>query len=293
MKSISSIGKNPKIQALCIGKFDGIHLGHQAIFSSLKSQISSESEGCVLVVCKNYSKPSLTPAQEEYLTLPIVCLELSEICAMSGEEFLLLLKDKYPNLSVIVIGEDFRFGKNRSCGIEELERYFKTIVVPEVKLDGEGIHTKAILSYLSKGNLNKVNAMLGRIYSIKGEIRKGQGLGREKLYPTLNIFCSSYILPQSGVYHTCTKLGDKIYQSVSFLGHRLSTDGEFCIESYLLGFDDEVQGGEMEIFFFEKIRDNQRFDSLEELKAQIAQDITLAKEYHSAKDTIALATSKL
>lgn len=287
MKSISSIGKNPKIQALCIGKFDGMHQGHQAIFSTLKSQIKSESEGGVLVICKNHSVPSLTPCQEEYLPMPMIYLDLAEISSMSGEEFLLLLKEKYPNLSVIVIGEDFRFGKNRSCGIEEVKKFFRTIVVPEVKLEGEGIHTKSILSYLSKGNLDKANAMLGRIYSIKGEIRKGQGIGREKLYPTLNLFTPLYALPQSGVYITCSKLGEKIYQSVSFLGHRLSTDGEFCIESYLLDFDDEVESGEMKIFFFQRLRENQRFHSLDELKAQIGQDIVLAKEYHSTKNTIA------
>ncbi|RDU69481.1 bifunctional riboflavin kinase/FAD synthetase [Helicobacter cholecystus] len=293
MKSISSIGRNPKVQALCIGKFDGMHQGHQAIFSTLSNQIRSKEEGSVLVVCKNRTNPSLTPFQEECFPLPMIYLELSEISSMSGEEFLLFLKDKYPNLFVVVVGEDFRFGKNRSCGIEELQKHFKTIIVPEVKLDGEGIHTQAILSYLAEGNLIKVNAMLGRIYCIRGEICKGQGLGREKLYPTLNLLAPLYILPQSGVYITCSKLKGKFYKSVTFLGHRLSTDGKFCIESYLLEFDDEIRSGEMEIFFFEKMRDNQHFNSLEELKIQIAKDIALAKEYHSAQETITLVTSKL
>lgn len=294
MKSISSIGKNPNIQALCIGKFDGIHLGHQAIFSALCSQISSLEEGLALVICKVPSAPSLTPFEEGLCHLCFLRLQLQEISSMSGKEFLSWLKTTYPNLQKIIIGEDFRFGKNRSCGIEELRGVFEVVVVDEVKLEGEGVHTQAILSYLQEGNIPKANAMLGRAYHIKGRVKRGQGIGKKELVPTINLVAPLYILPQSGVYITCTKLRGECYESVSFLGHRLSTDGEFCIESHLFGFGDEVEEDEeVEIVFFQKIRDNQKFSSLSALQEQIHQDIALAREYHSARETIALATSKL
>lgn len=294
MKSISSIGKNPNIQALCIGKFDGLHLGHQAIFSTLYSLVEERSQACVLVICKNRQSPSLTPFQESFIFLPLIYLELCSVAFMSGKEFVTLLKESYPSLKKIVVGEDFRFGKDRSCGIDELREGFEVIVVPEVKLEGEGVHTQAILSYLQKGDMPKVGAMLGRAYSIKGRVQRGQGLGSKELYPTINLGAPLYILPQSGVYFSATLVKNKIYTSVSFLGHRVSTDGAFCIESHLLDFSAKVQEGEeVEIIFFQKLRENQKFDSLPLLKEQISKDIAQAKEYHSAKDTIALATSKL
>lgn len=284
MKSILSIGKNPRIQALCIGKFDGVHLGHQAIFSTLYGEVEDKQEAGILIVCKSKDKPSLTPFQDSLCPLCCIHVELSEISSMGGEEFMDALKNSYPNLKKIIVGEDFRFGKGRSCGIEELKREFEVIVVPEVKLGNEGIHTQNILSYLSSGDLARVNAMLGRMYCIKGQVHRGQGLGKKELFPTINLSAPLYILPPDGVYLTSTNLKGKKYNSVSFLGHRLSTDGQFCIECYLLDFDDEVKDGEeIEVEFYQKLRENQKFNSLADLKSQIAQDILQAKAYHLAR----------
>ncbi len=119
--------------------------------------------------------------------------------------------------------------------------------------------------------------MLNRNYRVEGEIIKGQGLGGRKLVPTLNLKVYNYTLPKSGVYATLTEIDGVEFKSITFLGHRVSTDGLFAIETHIIGRDmGELHGG-VKIEFISFIRNSRKFGSLEELKGQIVEDIKFAK----------------
>ncbi|RDU70911.1 bifunctional riboflavin kinase/FAD synthetase [Helicobacter brantae] len=273
MKSFLSISKNNTISSICIGKFDGVHLAHQSIFASMPKE-----DSLVLLILREKERFALTPNPQELISLPVYFLELEKIKDMGDKEFADFLLHFLPHLKSIVVGYDFLFGKNRSYTPRDLKKFFEVIIVPEVSLEGEAIHTQNIIEYLKNGKIERANAMLGRAYAISGEVIKGQGIGAKELVPTLNLVSKGYILPQSGVYATISEIEGVRYKSVSFLGHRFSTDGEFAIESHLLDTHLSQSPKNLKIYFYQKIRENQKFASLFELREQINQDILQAQK---------------
>lgn len=270
MKNFSSICAN-EIESLCLGKFDAVHIGHQELFSKL------DAKGGVLII-DSLKPPYLTPRQEKWIPHPCFKIELNKIKDKNHQEFAEFLKKNFPNLRKIIVGYDFRFGKDRSYSPKDLEEFFDVCLVDQVNLDGMAVHRQHIFQALSQGQIKRANAMLGRIYSIKGKVISGQGRGKNECFPTLNLETKDYVLPKSGVYATLSKIDGVEYKSVSFIGHRLSSDGEFAIETHLLGTCFEDQASEVEIFFIEFLRENEKFSSFEQLKAQIAQDIARTQE---------------
>lgn len=274
MKSFLSISKNNSISSLCIGKFDGVHIAHQSIFSKLPPKHS-----IVLLINKCDEGEMLTPNPQNFTSLPVYFLELEKIKNMGDKEFSDFLLFYLPYLQKIVVGYDFCFGKNRAYTSRDLQKFFHVEIVPEVCWDGESVHTQNIVCALKNGEIQKANAMLGRVYSVCGEVVSGQGIGNKELVPTLNLNVKNYILPQSGVYTTLCKIGKKKYKSVSFLGHRVSTDGQFAIETHLIDVYVNDRPRKIEIFFYDKIRNNQNFKFLKDLKEQILSDIQIARNF--------------
>ena len=119
--------------------------------------------------------------------------------------------------------------------------------------------------------------MLGKNYKIKGQHIKGQGLGSSDFVPTINLKVSEFILPNEGVYATKTIINDKKYDSVSFLGHRITTDNSFAVETHILDINIQEVSKNIEIIFIDKIRDNEKFDNFNDLKKQIFIDIDNTK----------------
>lgn len=272
MKSILSICTNSEIECLCIGKFDGVHIAHQKLFSYL-----DRKRGAVLIV-DMLNPPYLTPMQEEWIPYPCYKVGFEEIRDKDCEAFALFLKAFFPNLKTIIVGYDFRFGKNRAYTPKDLEVFFEVCVVNQVNLDGVAVHRQNILEALQNGEISKANVMLGRIYSIQGKVIRGQGRGAKECVPTLNLEVRDYVLPKSGVYATLSEIGGVKYKSVSFVGHRLSSDGKFAIETHLLDTEFNQKEGEVKVSFVALIRENQKFDSLSLLRQQIQKDILKTKE---------------
>ncbi len=277
MLNFLSISSEPEIKSLAIGKFDGLHLGHQALFKELK-----DPKALLIIEKKHYTKGYLTPLKyrTKLVGMPLFFVYLEEISQLNALEFLELLKKKFPNLERLVVGYDFRFGHERQNDALFLkERFEKTIIVPEVKIQEISVHSKIIKLALSHGDLLLANKLLGRPYEVCGKVISGQGLGHKELAPTLNIKTKDFILPGFGVYASLVKVKDQIYQkSVSFIGNRLSTDQHFAIECHVLDTIIENPPKEIALRLIQKIRDNMRFSSLKELKNQIQQDILTAKE---------------
>jgi len=240
---------------LAIGGFDGVHFAHQKIL-----ELCDE----VLIIEKN---SSLTPFKNrcEYIKKKCHFYLLDEIKELSYLNFIQLIK-KELNPSKIVVGYDFRFGKNRKGEIKHLKQFFKTEIVDEIKLDNIPVHSKTIKNFLLNGEIEKATKFLNHLYKIKTIQIKGQGIGAKQLLPTLNLkLLDNYLIPKNGVYLT---LINKI-PSLTFIGIR-STDNQFSIETHLLADfeDNEIY----EIEFIKFLRENRKFNSLEELKKVIITD---------------------
>ena len=277
MKKFSSISKNKRITNITIGKFDSIHLAHRALIGAL------DKNGAVIMI-KNKSVEIVPQSEKKrHILRPIYTIKFNQIKNLSGKKFLKYLQKKLPNLRKIIVGEDFRFGKNRANSATDIPKIsaLKVQILPEMRINGTPVHSQNIRAFLARGAVDSANKLLGREYGIKGRIVKGQGIGAKSVFPTINAEVCDYVLPQSAVYATKTKIKGKIFHSISFIGKRLSVDNNFAIESHILG-DFEMQSGEilgkkMEIFFIQKIRDNAKFSDLNALKKQIAIDIKKAR----------------
>ena len=262
-----------KIDAIAIGGFDGMHAAHQYLFNELGEN------GAVLAIETGYANMTPSNDRQDHTHHPLFYYKLEDIKGLSGEAFVSKLKDDFPLLKKIVVGFDFHFGHKRSCSGKDLKEFFDGVVkiVDEVKLDDEAVHSNSIRKFLEVGNLERANLFLGYNYTLKGKVVKGQGLGKEKLVATLNLEIEGYMLPKEGVYASLTRLDDdRLYPSVSFIGKRHISDGSFAIETHIL--DTEViPSNKVEISFLHYIRENKAFESFEDLKKEIDNDIIEAK----------------
>jgi len=274
-KNFSTLVSKNTITSLAIGGFDGMHCAHQELFKHL------DENGAILSIESGYA--TLTPKKyrQEYSKYPIYYYVLKDIKHLAGDEFIKLLKEQYPKLQKIVVGFDFCFGKNRGYCIPQLKEIFEgeVVVVDEFKIDNIPVHSRTIREYISNGELTIANKLLNKEYKIYGTQIKGQGLGSKSFVPTINLKVDDFLLPQAGVYITKTILDEKEYDSITFLGHRVTTDGSYAIETHILNSDIKDDEYEIQIKFFKKIRDNKKFESFEGLKEQILSDINEAKDY--------------
>jgi riboflavin kinase/FMN adenylyltransferase len=269
----STILKKDSVDTLAIGSFDGIHVGHRQLLKHLGDN------GALFVIDKDQA--NLTPGikRSEYAGYPCMLLHFLKVKHLSGEEFVALLKREFTHLKKLVVGYDFFFGQHRSCNAHDLKRLFdgEVVIVEEFSYQGISVHSSLIRTYLKEGQLDDANRFLGREYSIIGDVIKGQGIGKSKLVPTLNLRVHEHLIPASGVYATRTKIGTMIYDSVSFVGIRHSTDGHFSVETHILDQDVGAVDGTIQLYFVRFLRENKHFDSLDALKAQINIDMQEAR----------------
>jgi len=261
--------------AIAIGGFDGMHVGHQHLFAALGEN------GCIVVIETGYANLTPKKERENFSHHPIIYLKLDDIRHLDAEGFIALLNEKFPKLQKIVVGYDFHFGKNRKYNFDDLKALFggEVEVVEEVSLHGDSVHSHKIRAKLQIGDIKGANLFLGHNYTIKGNHISGQGIGKKELVATINIKTNGYLIPKEGVYATLTRIDkeEHFHPSVSFVGHRVTTDGSFAIESHIL--DGEVFCDEKaSISFVEFIRNNEKFNSLDELKKAIKKDIAVASK---------------
>lgn len=263
-----------RVDSIAIGGFDGMHVGHKRLFDELGHH------GAIVVIETGYA--NLTPGdeREHYTHYPVVYYSLDDIRHLEGEEFVAMLQERFPHLKKIVVGYDFHFGKNRRYSHANLGELFKgeVKVVDQVCIDRDSVHSHKIRAKLQIGDINGANRFLGHNYQIKGSVIKGQGIGKTDLVSTINLECPGYLLPGEGVYAALTRINDEehFHPSVVFIGHRVTTDGSYAIESHILG---ETIGvcSKAALSFVKFLRKNQKFESLEHLKKAIIDDILNAK----------------
>ena len=263
------------IDSLAIGRFDGIHLGHRALFERLTK------DGAILAI--ETGRSNLTPPEfiDKYVDKKLVFYRLEEIKDLDALGFLKKLKNDFPDLKKIVVGEDFRFAKDRAAGVDELQTLWdgEVEVVPELRIEGIGVHSKYIRTLILDGNVERAAIFLGREYEIFGKKIKGQGIGAQKLVATINLDASGFLLPNEGVYISKIQISDRCYPSVTFVGHRVSTDGNFAVDTHIIGKFIDSENERYFLSFVKKIRGNKYFDSLSALKETIDSDIRQAENF--------------
>ena len=281
---------------VAIGKFDGVHLGHRELLITASKLARRAGLVSVCYIIENEgAKALLLPALRERhicelgIDKIIVQNLTHDFMNMSDLDFVKTILAEALSCAHVVVGYDFRFARGRSSGAEELKNLCKThgiecTVIPEVvcNLGSDSITASStnIRSFLSQGDVRSASAILGRAYSICGEVVHGRQLGRTLDFPTANIIPPrGLIIPKAGVYATRVTLGDKVYQSVTNIGDNptVSESNSITVETNIIGFDGDIYSKEITVEFTDRIRDEIKFASLDELKNQIKNDIQAAK----------------
>jgi riboflavin kinase/FMN adenylyltransferase len=295
-------GTDGKPSVVTIGNFDGVHLGHQKILGDTR-ELAARTQAMAIVLTF-YPHPArvLRPAQAPLLLMTLeqrlaaigklgldaaLVLPFDEALAkMSAEEFVTKYLKETLKASAVVIGNNFRFGRGQQGDAKLLHSMGLDVhPTPPVEVEGVAVSSSAIRLAVSEGRMEDAARMLGRPYSLAGEIVPGTGQGRKLVVPTLNLSTRQELLPKLGVYATETAVGGKAYRSATNVGTRPTFDGQrLSIESHLLDFSGNLTSGEMEVRFLRRLRDEQKFPSPESLRHQVLDDITQAKSYFLARD---------
>jgi riboflavin kinase/FMN adenylyltransferase len=203
-----------------------------------------------------------------------------ELAKLSARDFVSLLQ-KHLKMRGLVIGPDFSLGRNREGNIETLrslgqEMGFSVTVIAAKIIDGEVASSTTIRQALAEGNMEKVTRLLGRAFSLRGRVIRGEHVGTELGFPTVNLRVDiKMALPPDGVYATRAFIDEKEYQAMTNIGKRptLGENNERTIESFILNYNQDIYGKEVKIEIIQRLREEKHFDNIEELKKQIAEDV--------------------
>jgi riboflavin kinase/FMN adenylyltransferase len=287
---------------ITIGNFDGVHLGHQKLFDYVKrkaKQINGKSivitfnPHPIKVLFKDHPLKLITTLEDKIKLIEkcgidiTICIPFTlEFAQIEAEDFVSkILLDKF-NAKWIIVGYDYRFGKNRRGDREMLKKLadvygFKVTVVRAYKKRGKILSSTAVRNALMEGNIKEANLFLGRAYHIDGEVIKGAGRGSSILgYPTANILPKQEIIPKEGVYVVKVTIKEGLtFKGVANIG-RNPTFGNtnLSYEVHILNFKEDLLGKIIRVHFIERLRDEKKFTSSEELKNTIAQDIEFARK---------------
>lgn len=284
---------------LAIGVFDGVHRGHQHLLGYLKRQalVRDLLSGAVTfrphpqrVLSPEAPLPCLTSPEEKVRLLKGLGIDLvvflsftPELAQLTAAEFIALLQ-KYLKLQGLVVGPDFVLGRGREGNVLTLhslgkEMGFTVEVVPPLLFEGEVVSSTAIRRSLAAGDMKRVRQLLGRPFSLSGVVIRGAERGRSLGFPTANLAVNSeQALPADGVYATKAYFADRYHPSVSNIGVRPTFgSGERMIEVFLLDFSGDLYGQELRIELVERLREERRFPSAEELRRQMEKDAEQAR----------------
>lgn len=282
-----------KKSVVAIGKFDGVHIGHRELLKHTAALAGKEGLVSVCFIINSKSGKTLSDDKEREQYIKSLGIDFcyiqelnSDFMSMSAEEFADEILFKSLNCAHVVVGYNFRFAKGRSADANDLkslcfEKSIECTIIPEVTCltsckEKITVSSSAIRESLSTGNVKDSFLLLGRPYTISGKVVHGRKIGRSINFPTANIECkSTVLLPKPGVYMANVCVDGTCYKSVTNIGDNptVKDDGIISVESNILGFDGDIYGKEITVEFLDRIRDEKKFDSLEELKKQIQSDI--------------------
>lgn len=286
---------------IALGSFDGLHLGHMSLVNKA-IDLAKKSKDCKSMVYTFKNHP-LTIINEEMVpkllcsnNYKIELLEKSgldilnlvhfdvEYMKISPEKFVENLF-KYYGVKGLIVGFNYRFGYKNLGDIDLLTKLsiklgFKLYVMEAVKLFGETISSSKIRHFISEGEIEEANKLLGRPYMLEGKVIKGKQLGTTIGFPTINLdYDKSFLLPCGGVYYTIVDYNRVLYKGITNVGYNPTVHGKkLSIETYILEFDKFIYDESVRVYFKNKFRDEKKFDSLDELILELKKDKDYAQK---------------
>lgn len=292
---------NLKNNAITLGKFDGLHLGHRLLLDTVLEQ---KNKGFQAVMFTFFSHPvslftgkevELLYVEEEKRILVedmgfdamISYPFTKETASMEPEVFIKEVLVDRLDAKVIVVGSDYCFGHKRRGNVELLREMagvygYELIVFDKRKISGQVVSSSYIREELAKGNMERVSEFLGNPFTIIGEVLHGRRIGRTLGFPTTNLIPKRMkLLPPNGVYVSITKIDGVYYKGLTNIGKNptVGETEEKMVETYLLDYDADLYGKVIEVSLYNMERPELKFDSIEELKKQMHQDILYGREY--------------
>ena len=300
-RALTSIPNDLNATAITIGSFDGIHLGHQAIIKRLLQDALSDHLTSVVISFDPYPKeffskqrlPRLMSWREKFIALDELGADYfltipfdQQIADMSAEDFVAKILVARLNVRVLIVGDDFRFGKARQGDYQLLchlaERYhFRVIQMPTFHYLDQRVSSSRVRALLQAGDMDKAKELLGHYYYLCGTVIHGAKLGRQLGFPTANIDLHRRSVPLAGIYVVrVSGIDDHIYNGVANIGTRPAVQGTRVLrEVYVFDFNRDIYGANIKVEFLHKLRDEAHYDTLELLVAQIRQDVQDAKDF--------------
>ncbi len=300
LDSLEQLPSPPAAAVLTIGNFDGMHRGHQKLFSRVVDEARRIHGTAALITFQPHPakllRPEMAPLLLTTLEQKLAMVEAAgmdlvmnlhftpELCRTSATEFVQSMVVPHFQPRTIFIGTPFRFGHNREGDVTLLrslgERLgFKAEGVGVVDEDGEIISATRIRHALREGRAAAAARMLGRPYEMVGTVVEGARRGRKLQFPTANLACENELIPAQGVYATWLRVDDRLLASVTNIGRRPTFDDEgLAVEAHVLDFDGDLYHRRVGLQFIERLREERRFASPEELVAQIQKDVARSRE---------------
>jgi riboflavin kinase/FMN adenylyltransferase len=290
--------------AVTIGKFDGVHRGHHYLIGGLIERARAQGLAAVAVVLYPHPSAVLRPGSAiSYLTSLDERLELlrrlgadrvgilpftSELAQLSARDFASLLSEEL-RMRLLYVGSDFALGRNREGTVGALRKIgrdlgFRVEVADILVEEGEKVGSSAVRQALAAGEAEEMASLLGRPFSLRGPVVVGARRGLSLGFPTANIAIGlDRALPAFGVYVTRAVIGDNEYPSCTNIGIRPTFAGEVgpTVETYILDFEDDIYGEQVRIDLLHRLRDELKFESVDQLVAQMERDIADTRSYFS------------
>lgn len=288
-----------KEMLLTIGVFDGVHLGHRHLISKLKELARKQGCSSGVITFSQHPQEVLSPRtrlpsvtgleqrlallEDEGVDIVIPLPFTPQLANLSPKQFLSLLKE-YLKMKGLVVGPDFALGKGRQGDINALRRLgqemdFSLTVVPPMTVDGETVSSTAIRKALAEGDIKRAQKLLGRPFRLKGRVVSGDKRGIKLGFPTANLEVEpGRALPTGGVYACRAYIDGQSYPAMTNIGTRPTFGGgPRLIEVYLIDYNGDLYGQELAIDIIERLRDEKKFDTPEQLIEQIAEDVKKGK----------------
>ncbi|MGB5418675.1 bifunctional riboflavin kinase/FAD synthetase [Algibacter sp.] len=306
MKTRRNLNTLPNNQTVVtIGTFDGVHIGHQKIIKRLIN--TGKLEGLQSVILTFFPHPRMVLQKDSDIKLINTIDERQDILDDLGLDYLVIKKfthefsrlsaeDFVKNILVdklkakkVIIGYDHRFGRNRNADINDLKTFggifgFEVEEISVEDIDDVAVSSTKIRKALNEGDIEMANAFLGYHFMLTGKVTKGKGLGKKLGFPTANIEIEETykIIPKQGSYIVKALIKDKPVYGMMNIGMNPTVNGETqTIEVHFFDFDEDIYGKTIQIDLLHRIRDEEKFESVEALKLQLGKDKNTALEYVS------------
>lgn len=285
---------------LTLGNFDGVHLGHQAIFKKVVERAKELGGTSVAFTFEPHPLKVLAPERSPLLLNTfhgkmrlfdtagidvVICANFTRTFAdQHPEDFARDVLHKLIQVKEVYVGYDYAFGKGREGSISSLKEMGRTHgfavgVIDPVVIEGRVVSSSIVRELLAGGQVEEASRLLGRRYSIEGEVVHGSRRGHTLGFPTANLKTPNEVIPGFGVYAVLGTVDGRVYSGVASIGIRPTFDsGPVSIEVYLFNFEEDLYGKEMEVTFVKRIRGEKKFPDAEALIRQIRKDVEDARE---------------